>query len=56
METAFDWWVENILKIRKQIIDKVKSWYWKTNHKFRIEVPKSVEEAFDLNDKNRDKY
>ena len=55
-EPAFVWWVENTIKTRKRIIDKVKSRYWKQTHKFGIEVPKSVEEAFILDQKNGNDY
>ena len=55
-EPAFVWWVENTIKTWKRIIDKVKSRYWKQTHKFGIEVPKLIEEAFNLNAKNRNNY
>jgi len=41
-EPAFRWWVKDALRPRNRIISKVKSRYWKTSHKFGIEVPKDV--------------
>jgi hypothetical protein len=54
-EPAFAWWVNDVIRRRNRIIAKVKSRYWKTSHKFGIELPHSVEEAFAidrLNDNN----
>ena len=48
-EPAFKWWVLNVIKCRNQIISKVKSKYWKTTHKFSIQLPKSVKEALEIN-------
>jgi hypothetical protein len=45
-EPAFAWWVREVLKKRNRIIAKVKSRYWRTTHKFGIELPKTVKEAF----------
>ena len=45
-EPAFAWWVRKILRRRDVIIKKVKSRYWKRTHKFGIEMPKSVKEAY----------
>ena len=45
-EPAFKWWVKNILRNRNIIISKVKEKYWRTTHKFGIEVPKSINEAY----------
>ena len=47
-EPAFAWWVSDVLKRRNRIISKVKSKYWKTTHKFGIEVPKDVERALEI--------
>ena len=47
-EPAFKWWVSHVIKCRNRIISKVKSRYWKTTHKFRICLPKSVEEALEI--------
>ena len=48
MEPAFTWWVLHMLKKRNRIIAKVRSKYWMCTHKFGIQIPKTVEEAKDL--------
>jgi hypothetical protein len=46
-EPAFAWWVNNVVIWQQnRIIAKVKSRCWKTSHKFGIELPHLVEEAF----------
>ena len=45
-EPAFKWWAKDTLRKRDRIISKVKTKYWRTTHKFGIEVPKSVDEAY----------
>ena len=52
MEPAFTWWVPHMLKKRNRIIAKVKSKYWMHTHKFGIQIPKTVEEAKDLDMQN----
>ena len=47
-EPAFAWWVPDVLRKRNRIISKVKSKYWKTTHKFGIEIPKDVERALEI--------
>lgn len=47
-EAAFAWWVPYVLKKRDRIIKKVKSRYWKRTHKFGIEVPRTVNEAYEI--------
>ena len=47
-EPAFKWWVKQVLKKREQIIMKVKSKYWRTTHKFGIQIPKTVDEAREI--------
>ena len=37
-----------MIKRQNQIISKVKLRYWKTTHKFGICLPKSVEEALEI--------
>ena len=52
---TFAWWVDNILKTRNHIINKIKSRYWKQEYKFGILLPKNVEVVFridTLNDNN----
>jgi hypothetical protein len=48
-EPAFAWWVPHIIKKKARIlIEKVRSIYWKTTHKFGIHYPLSVEEALQI--------
>ena len=51
-EPAFAWWVTYVLKKRNRIITKVKSKYWLRTHKFGIQIPKSVQDAKMLDEKN----
>jgi len=44
-QPAFAWWVPEIINKKNRIINKVKTKYWRTSHKFGIEIPKSVEHA-----------
>ena len=44
-EPAFAWWVPHVLRRRNRIISKVKTKYWRTTHKFGVQLPKTVEEA-----------
>jgi hypothetical protein len=53
-EPVFAWWVPYVLKKRDTIIKKVKSRYWLKTHKFGIRIPKSVEEAIELDKENGD--
>ena len=50
VDPAFKWWVRDVLRRRNTIIAKSKAKYWRTKHKFGIQVPKSVDEAL-ANDK-----
>ena len=36
---AFKWWIKKVLKRRERIISKVESKYWRSTHKFGIEIP-----------------
>ena len=54
MEPAFAGWVPHTLKNYSCIISKVKSKYWLRMHKFGIRIPKSVEEAKQLDQENGD--
>ena len=47
-EPAFAWWVHDALRHKKRIISKAKSCYWKTTHKYGIQLPHSVEKALEL--------
>ena len=52
-EPAFAWWVPFVMKKRNHILAKVKSKYWLRSHKFRIRIPKSVEEVKKVDNQNR---
>jgi ribosomal protein L31E len=47
-EPAFKWWVRDVLRMKERIISKVKSKYLRTTHKFGIQIPKSVREAYEI--------
>jgi hypothetical protein len=54
-EPAFNWWVKPVLRKREHIIALVKkrsARFLKKTHKFGIEVPRSVAEAYTLDKKN----
>jgi hypothetical protein len=44
-EPAFAWWVPFALRKRNRVISKLQKKYWRTTHKFGIEIPCSVERA-----------
>jgi hypothetical protein len=47
-QPAFAWWAKQTLKKRDRHIKKAKSLYWKRTHKFGVELPKSVAEAYTI--------
>jgi hypothetical protein len=47
-EPAFHWWVAEVLRKRNRIIAKLKRRYWRITHKFGIRLPKTVEEAIQI--------
>ena len=51
-EPAFKWWVPHTLKKRQVILAALKKRVRKTTHKYGIEIPTSVEHAFELDRKN----
>ena len=53
-EPALAWWVPHVLKKKTHIISKVKSKYWSRTHKFGIKIPKTVQEAIQLDKENGD--
>jgi hypothetical protein len=53
-EPAFKWWVPFTLNKRDRIILAVNSRYHKRTHKFGFEIPKTVQDAFQLDDQNND--
>ena len=44
--------VRDVLRRRNRIIAKVKAKYWRTTHKFGIQVPKSGDEALAIDKEN----
>ena len=52
VEPIFKWGVRDVLRHRNRIIVKVKAKYWRTAHKFGIQVPKSVNEALAIDKEN----
>ena len=55
-EPAFAWWAQYTLKKRNRIIAKVKSKYWLRTHKFGIRIPKSAQEAREIDAENGNTY
>jgi len=55
-EPAFAWWVPYTLKKRNRIISKTKSKYWKTTHKYGIRIPRTPEEALQLDAINGNRF
>ena len=55
-EPAFKWWVSYTLRKREAIISKVNSRFTKKNVKFGIVVPRTVEEALQLDRRNGNDY
>jgi hypothetical protein len=55
-QPAFAWWAKQALKERDRHVKKAKSCYWKQTHKFGVELPKSVAEAYAINHRNGSKH
>jgi hypothetical protein len=55
-EPAFRWWVSDVLRKRNRIIAKVKKRYWRLTHKFGIRLPKTVEEAIQIDRETNTTY
>ena len=51
-EPAFAWWVPYTLRKRDVILSAVKKRIRKTTHKYGIEIPTSVEHAFEIDRRN----
>ena len=45
---AFTWWIKEVLHHCEHIISSLCSHYWKCTHKFGIQVPKSIEDALQI--------
>ena len=52
-EPAFAWWVPYTTNKRARILSKIKSKYWQRTHKFGIRIPKSVSEAYAIDEDNK---
>ena len=55
-EPAFAWWVPQVLKKRSHFIQKLRTRVSKSNLKFGLVVPKTVEEALSIDKANGDKF
>jgi hypothetical protein len=55
-EPVIKWWVSLVIRKRSQIVNKVKGKYWQTTHKFGIQIPKLVAEAFQIDKENGNTY
>ena len=54
-EPGLNWWVDSVLIKKEIIISLVKkrnAWYLKKTHKFGVDLPKSVTEAYELDENN----
>ena len=54
-EPSFQWWVPTTLRRRDRIISKLHTRYMKRMHKFGINLPKTIQEAYRLDKKNENK-
>ena len=53
-EPSFVWWVPHSLRKRERIISKLStSKYWRTTEKVGITVPRSIEQAYKLDEENK---
>ena len=52
-ESDFKWLVKYVICKRYRIISRVKSQYWRTTHTFGIQVPKTVDEAYQIDQQTR---
>ena len=51
-EPCFAWWIPKVITKRNAIVAKVNSKYWSRTHKFRIRIPKNVDEAIAIDREN----
>jgi hypothetical protein len=51
-EPAFAWWTPFILRKRDRVISGMIARVKKVKHKYGVELPTTVQEAFDLDKKN----
>ena len=55
-EPAFSWWVPYILRKRDNIVSAVNSRVRKCNHKYGILIPRTVQEAYQLDRENENDF
>ena len=51
-EQAFIWWTPYVKRKVNEVIQRTKSKYWERTHKYGIRIPKSIEEAKDIDKEN----
>ena len=54
-QPAFVWWVDQVLKKKQRFMKKVKSKYWERTHKYGIRIPKTIQEAIEIDNLNGNK-
>jgi hypothetical protein len=54
LEPAFSWWTPSVLRKRDRIVSKVKAKYWARTHKYGILIPKNMEDAKRIDERNGD--
>jgi hypothetical protein len=52
-EPAFSWWVPYVIRKRDVILSKLKARIRKTTHKYGIEIPTSLEHAYEIDRENK---
>lgn len=55
-KAAFKWWVPFVLRKRDRIISAVTSRVIKNSHKYGVEIPRTIEEAYKLDEKNGNSF
>ena len=55
-ETVFYWWVPYTLKKRNRIISKVRTKYWRKNHKYGVRLPNNLKESIHIDQENGNTY
>jgi len=54
-EPAFAWWVPHTIKKKDRIVDAVKARVKVKTHKYGVQVPMTLQEAYELDTKNGNK-
>jgi hypothetical protein len=47
-EPAFAWWIKTVMRKTERIISKLQKKYWRTEYKFGVRIPKTVNEALQI--------